>query len=186
MSKKAKISQKDLVLFQHAMQGVRPLSSPKKQSLRIPTMPRRQSIAVTDPSLTNQAHAFSFHETDLLATVSGETMLSFKRSGISDKILRKLRKGQYTIEATLDLHGLSIEMAKTAVNDFLLSCMQDNLRAVLIIHGKGQHDRMPILKNKLNQWLRDISVILAFCSATAAHGRGGAIYVLLKRGHPLA
>src|SRR5205085_11200856 len=116
-----------------------------------------------------------------LDPVQGEEFISYKHSSISNKTLSNLRKGQYTIEATLDLHGLFVEKAKDAVDDFLQQCLHDKVRVVLIIHGKGHHSGMPILKNKLNHWLRELPSVLAFCSAARGHGSRGAIYVLLKR-----
>jgi DNA-nicking Smr family endonuclease len=175
MAKKTKISEEELSTFRQAVEGTKPLTS-NKTRLK-PPAPRRQPIKQAEPEEFN----FDFSNATNQPTVSGTQELLYKHSSISNKILRNLRKGQYNIEAVLDLHGKITDEAMMAVDSFLHQCITERMRVVLIIHGKGHHTPMPILKNKLNQWLRSISVVLAFCSATAKHGGQGAVYVLLKR-----
>lgn len=175
MSKKSDISSEDLEIFHQATKGTKPLHFNKKISLTTKT----KSPVVHKPHKHDE-HTIELTEIKNYPLVTGEELISFKQSGISNKTLRKLRKGQYNVDATLDLHGLSVEKAKNEVESFLQHCLQNRMRVVLIIHGKGHHSHQPILKNKLNQWLRETNMILAFCSAGTFHGNRGAIYVLLK------
>jgi DNA-nicking Smr family endonuclease len=92
---------------------------------------------------------------------------------------------QYTIEASLDLHGMVVTEARNALSHFLMECHRQGIRQVLIIHGKGRANPYPILKNKLNHWLRQADNVLAFCSVKASDGSSGALHVLLKRMHKL-
>jgi len=81
------------------------------------------------------------------------------------------------------LHGMTIPLAHNALASFLQECQQFKIRCVRIIHGKGwgsKHHK-PILKTKLNTWLQQDDIILAFCSAPIEDGGTGAVYVLLKR-----
>ena len=123
----------------------------------------------------------SFHEFDPQPILTPECGLSYHQSGIGHKILRNLRKGQYNVDAVLDLHGMTVELARHNLKEFLQQCLLTQSRVALIIHGKGKHNQVPILKNKLNQWLRTLDIVLAFCSATNQHGQRGAVYVYLKR-----
>ena len=97
-------------------------------------------------------------------------------------MLKKLRKGYFSIEAELDLHGLTSREAKQHFSDFLRNCTERCLRCVHIIHGKGYRsfNNTPVLKNKLNIWLKHYPAVLAFCSANPADGGTGAVYILLK------
>lgn len=174
MSSKKKISQVDLDAFYQAIKGTKPL--PQKK-IRL----TKQAHSIKKNIAKDHENQFEFDETDDLPTLKSDEFISYKHDAISHKTLRKLRKGQYNVDAILDLHGLTIEKARAAVGHFLQTCLRENCRVVLIIHGKGLHRDKPILKNKLNHWLRHLNVVLAFCSATAAHGSRGAIYVLLKR-----
>lgn len=109
--------------------------------------------------------------------------LSFARTGLQHNVLRKLRRGQFSIEAELDLHRMTSEQARQAVAVFLPQMSRSGKRCIRIIHGKGHGsiNKMPVLKNKLNHWLRQRDEVLAFCSARPVDGGTGAVYVLLKR-----
>ena len=98
-------------------------------------------------------------------------------------ILRKLRRGQFQVGAALDLHGMTVATARDALAAFLQHARRDSLGCVRIIHGKGKrsHHRGPVLKQKINHWLRQRDEVLAFCSARPMDGGTGAIYVLLRK-----
>lgn len=109
--------------------------------------------------------------------------LFFRRDGIQQQVMRKLRRGQYAIESELDLHGMTVSIAKKELDGFLSYCQSTNRRCIRIIHGKGHGsvNKIPVLKNKLNKWLQKDDSILAFCSAPANDGGTGAVYVLIKK-----
>ena len=180
MAKKPPITQDDLDSFHQAVKDVKPL---KQQKVSLPSKPapkfKKKSNEASDPFQDKRPPLF--HDVTGIPEVASEEYILYKHSSISNKALRKLRKGQYTIEAVLDLHGMTIDEAMTAVDDFLHQCLRERMRIVLVIHGKGHSSSVPILKNKLNQWLRTTDTVLAFCSAAPHHGSRGAMYVLLKR-----
>lgn len=177
MIKKKEPPAEDLALFHEAMKGSVPLIQKKNRITKpAPAINRdRKKIPDEEPE-----EFFSDIDEKDFPEVRGEEFISYKQAAISHKTLRKLRKGQYNVEAILDLHGMNTEEAKIAVEQFLIQCLQRQVRVVLIIHGKGHHSQGPVLKNKLNHWLRATKSILAFCSAAPEHGSRGAIYVLLK------
>lgn len=176
MAKKTKITPEDLAAFHSAIAGTKPLRPNEKVQL---APPRSRSRPTIRPSMETE-NKFQFSDAERLTPVQGHEFIEYKQTCISNKILRKLRKGQYNVDAILDLHGMTVEEARTAVDSCLQECLQEKTRVLLIIHGKGHRSQMPILKNKLNHWLRETHLVLAFCSATPAHGGCGAVYVLLK------
>ncbi len=111
----------------------------------------------------------------------GDT-LSYVQSGIQKQVFRKLKRGQYSIEAELDLHGLTRDEAQQQLNEFILEVRERGMRCVRIIHGKGygSSNNGPVIKPLVNQWLRKRNEILAFCSARPVDGGTGAVYVLIK------
>jgi DNA-nicking Smr family endonuclease len=115
------------------------------------------------------------------AIESGEE-LAYVRPGFSPAMLRKLRRGHWVVEASLDLHGLNRSEAAAAVREFLRECRARRLGCVRIVHGKGlgSRNREPVLKGKVHHWLRLRDEVLAFSQAPAAHGGAGAVLVLLK------
>jgi len=112
---------------------------------------------------------------------SGEE-LAFVRNGYSPAMLRKLRRGHWVVEDSVDLHGLNRAQAATAVREFLRSARARRLGCVRIVHGKGlgSQNREPVLKKKVYHWLKLRDEVLAFAQAPAAHGGAGALLVLLK------
>jgi DNA-nicking Smr family endonuclease len=176
MLKKTAIIIPDTEAFQAAMTGVRPLKLTKTILSPIVKSPSRAKPVIHDAPLEL---AFSDHE--YLAPVDSLDELHYACSGVQHKMLRKLRGGQYNVEAILDLHGQTIDTARLSLSEFLLDCQRLGYRHILIVHGKGRGTNKPILKNKLNHWLRDTNLVLAFSSATPNNGSSGALYVLLRR-----
>jgi len=108
--------------------------------------------------------------------------LEFKRDGVQNGVYRNLRLGKYSVDARLDLHRHSVEMARRAVLDFVRDCIEADVRCALITHGKGEGRKQPaVLKSCVNAWLPQLHEVLAFHSAQKQHGGLGATYVLLRK-----
>ena len=86
------------------------------------------------------------------------------------------------IDGVLDLHTFHPKDVKDLVPEYLRECRSQGVYHVRIIHGKGygSEDKQPVLKRKLNLWLRQREDVLAFTSATRRDGGTGAAYVLLR------
>jgi DNA-nicking Smr family endonuclease len=107
-------------------------------------------------------------------------------AGIDPNLARKLRRGEFAVQGHVDLHGMTREEAKRAVEDFLRRSRSAGKRCVLVVHGRGLHskDQLPVLKDALRTWLstaRFARHVLAFATARPVDGGGGALYVLLRR-----
>jgi len=166
-------------LFRKAVGNIRPV----KQDKIPPHRPRRKPVP--EQTRRDQREVISSllsDEYDSAEIETGEELLHI-RPGLQQTVIRKLRRGQYAIEAELDLHGATVMQAREAVNEFLGDARERGKRCVRIIHGKGNSSagKMPVLKGKVNSWLRQKDEVLAFCSARPNDGGTGAVYVLLKR-----
>jgi len=131
----------------------------------------------------------------LRALVSGEApfdladsdeFIEGRAAGLDPSVARKLRKGEYAVQGHIDLHGLTREEAKQAVDRFLKAARADGKRCVLVVHGRGMHsrDQVPVLKEALRTWLATARFgrhVLAFATARPQDGGAGALYVLLRR-----
>ncbi len=163
----------DLMLFQEAVQGVKPLQQESTLPYRKPRRPEPLPPEV-EPK-----------QRSTLADMDIETAeeLLFVRPGVQKRVMRALQKGHIPPADSLDLHGLRVRQAQPVFIRFLKQAQQRQLRCVLIIHGKGREsaNNQPVLKQKTNQWLRQFPFVLAFCSATHFDGGTGATYVLLSR-----
>jgi DNA-nicking Smr family endonuclease len=169
----------DTSLFHQAVSGVRPI----KQDRKPPTAKKPKPI----PRKTiedNQAVMQSLlsDEWEPGEVESGEE-LSFSRPGLQHSTFKKLRTGKFVVEGELDLHGQTVVEAREHVAGFIQEAQKRGLRCVRIIHGKGltSPNKLPVLKNKVNNWLQQKDEVMAFCSAQPVDGGTGAVYVLLKK-----
>lgn len=106
--------------------------------------------------------------------------------GLDSRLLRRLRSGEFSVQAHLDLHGFTAEAAKEEVRGFLLRALRAGHRCVLVVHGRGHNspDRRSVLKEGLRSWLTRgelAQIVLAFSTARGCDGGAGATYVLLRR-----
>ena len=169
----------DAELFRQALNGVIPLAPSNRTTARL-SPPHSSPLAhpVHEPEPAQIQDTLSDHG-------AGDTPLTeFMRSGISRMTLRKLRRGQFPIQDSLDLHGLNSDAARKLLLEFLRDATRHSLRCVCVIHGKGWHTDSGegILKIRVRHWLTQCSEVLAFCEAPPNAGGGGAVLVLLKSG----
>jgi DNA-nicking Smr family endonuclease len=117
----------------------------------------------------------------LLQIESGDEW-SFSRPGVSHQTVRRLRRGYWSIEAQLDLHGYNRDEALRELYEFLDDSRGRGFRCVRVVHGKGlsSRDHEPILKAKIGGWLSHRNDVLAFCQARPQDGGSGAVLVLLR------
>jgi DNA-nicking Smr family endonuclease len=107
---------------------------------------------------------------------------TFLRPGVRSDVLAKLRRGHWSLQGEIDLHGATSDEARDTLADFLLDARARGARCVRIIHGKGltSPGREPVLKGKVRRWLAHWDDVLAFCEAPRHAGGGGAVLVLLR------
>lgn len=162
---------KDDDAFREAMSDVTPLATDAAEPYR----KRRKPVPLP-------RHDDDDDQLNDLAVETPE-FLDFRRPGIQRRVYRDLQRGVIEPEATLDLHGMRVVDARSALPRFLRHALHSGKRCVKIIHGKGRGSggTQPVLKQKANQWLLQRDEVLAFCSAPRWDGGTGAAYVLLKR-----
>lgn len=128
---------------------------------------------VIDELLSSSDEATSFESGD---------ELTYLRDGYPSRLLKRLRRGEFSIQDELDLHGMIAVDAKEQTHYFINECARDKVRAIRIVHGKGLNSRgrKPVIKNLLLGWLKKNNHVVAVCSTPANDGGTGAVYVLLK------
>ncbi len=166
----------DSDIFRQAMGKVKPIRGSNRVLLKPP--PRRVVHQPELPQSTDNGDFFS----DAPINEDCPDILSFARSGLQHSILKRLRQGKMPVENSLDLHGLTVQQARTALIHFLRDCDNMAYRHVIIIHGKGYRSKTkPVIKPMLNRWLRLAPGVLAFHSALPEDGGSGALYVMLRK-----
>jgi DNA-nicking Smr family endonuclease len=106
--------------------------------------------------------------------------------GVDRRLAQRLHRGDYAVQAHIDLHGHTVEEAKVVVERFVTAAYAAGQRCILLIHGRGLNskDNRPVLKEQVRIWLshgRLSRLVLAFATAPVTNGGAGAVYVLLRR-----
>ena len=169
----------DAALFRDAIRGVAPLAASGRvtASAKAHPQPIPRQVPREQPAEPNDA----LSDFISLEIAAGDEW-SFMRPGISHQTLRRLRRGYWSIEAQLDLHGFARDEARMELAHFLDDSIRHSLRCVRVIHGKGRSSRNgePVLKARVGSWLSQRGEVLAFCQAKPEDGGSGAVLVLLK------
>lgn len=165
-------------LFREAVRGTRALrAEPRAGARRRRPPPRARFARAERAAVLVESLDVPWPEAGI---ETGEE-LAFRRPGVQESVLRRLRRGEYRVEAEVDLHGLTAAEAKAELRAFLAEAIARQLRCVRIVHGKGLRSgqRGPVLKQTVNALLRRVGAVAAFSSARQVDGGTGAVYVLL-------
>lgn len=176
-------TQADRALFRAATAGAQPLDRPahpppaglqRKPPEAIPLQRVRDEQAALREAMSDELDLDHLLETD--------ATLSWRRDGIGSDTVRKLRRGHWTIQNEIDLHGLRRDEAREALGQFLRAALQREWRCVRVIHGKGLSSplREPVLKHKVRSWLMQRDEVLAYVQARPSDGGAGALVLLLR------
>lgn len=166
--------------FARAVGPVARLADPGRASRALPApepMPRQREADEAQALAASLSDEFDVGT--LLDTDDG---LSFRRPGIGADVLTRLRRGQWSIQRQIDLHGMTRDVAREALAQFVRQAARDGLRCVRVVHGKGNGSpgREPVLKAKVRAWLVQKQEVIAFAQASAADGGHGALLVVLR------
>ncbi|HUO04038.1 MAG TPA: Smr/MutS family protein [Candidatus Binataceae bacterium] len=167
-----------------ALAGVRPLNGTR--AARIPIEPVvTHTITSEDAEVIAQLNDLVSGQAPFDITESDEYVEGC-RVGLDPRLLSRLRRAEYAMQAHVDLHRLVREDAKSKLEAFVADSVRKGHRAVLVVHGKGLNSAggQPVLKQACAQWLSHGTIgghVLAFASARQPDGGAGAMYVLLRR-----
>ena len=167
-------------LFQRAAGKVQPLAQHGRvHHAPDPVAPVPAQRQLDDQRVLKESISDEFDAATLLET---DEALSYRRHGVGIDVARKLRRGHWSIQSELDLHGLRSDDAREALASFLREAVRQGLRCVRVVHGKGlgSPGKSPVLKGKVHSWLVQKDEVLAFVQARGDEGGAGAVVVLLK------
>ena len=166
-------------LFTRAVGQVQPIAAKPRVQVNIPApVPRRLQQDIDDAAALQESMSDEFDVSTLLDV---DDQMSFRRPGIGTDVTRKLRKGEWSIQGQIDLHGLRSDEARNAVGQFIRDAKRMGWRCVRVVHGKGlgSPGKEPVLKSKVQRWLVQKNEVLAFVQAKPSDGGAGALVVLL-------
>ena len=167
-------------LFQRAVGAVQPLTpQPRVLLTGEPAPPLAFQQKIDDDNVLRESLSDDFDVSTLLDT---DDELSYRRTGIGTDVTQKLRKGHWSMQGQLDLHGMRSDEAREALGQFIRDANKRGWRCVRVVHGKGlgSPGKTPVLKAKVQRWLVQKNEVLAFVQAKGPEGGAGALVVLLR------
>lgn len=179
----SKLTNEDKSLFAEAVKDVTQLNP---LPTVVMTSSYRQKPRLNQPHSMPTDFSAPKMEADDVSSVSAHQKLLFKRPQLDSKAFKRIQKGLFDTYWQLDLHGLTELAADQQLQRFIQEALDEKARYLIIIHGKGYNSdtHQPVLKNLVNQRLRQFSQILGFCSAQPKDGGTGAVYVFLQKQDP--
>jgi DNA-nicking Smr family endonuclease len=182
-AKRAAQAARDANVFRDSIGDIAPLSGkgaanrvehPRQPPDPVARQTQEDEAAVLFESLSDEFDPEALFDTD--------DRLSYRRPSISRDTLVKLQRGDWVVQAQIDLHGMRRDEAREALSAFLHDAVKRGLRCVRVIHGKGlgSVNREPVLKDKVRSWLAQKNEVLAWVQAQGRDGGGGALVVLLQ------
>jgi DNA-nicking Smr family endonuclease len=159
--------------MQQAFDGVRPLNG---STARIGVQPKVTKTIVSEDAevLAQLSDLVSGHAPFELTET--EEYVEGARHGLDPRLVSRLRRGEFSTQGHIDLHGMTQPDAKLALEEFILDSVRKGRRAVLIVHGRGLRSPggQPVLKHAAAQWLSHGFI-------GGYDGGAGALWVLLRR-----
>ena len=167
-------------LFQAAVGQVQRLAHPPLANLKpAPPQPIPKQHLLDEAAALQEAIS---DEVDVSSLLETDERLSFRRAGVGPDVTQKLRRGKWSIQRQVDLHGLRTDEAREALTSFIREAHRQGIRCVRVVTGKGlgSPGKEPVLKDKVHRWLVQKAEVMAFVQAQPAHGGAGALVVLLQ------
>jgi DNA-nicking Smr family endonuclease len=166
-------------IFLAAMSDVKPLKPDNRQEKfksKPPPLPRQSLLdeeMVKHELLENVADPADFE--------TGEELF-YLRPDYNPRLLRRLRRGHFSVADTIDLHHMSESTSRDVLIQFLLHAIRSGYGSVRVIHGKGlRSNGPPKLKIMTRSVLRKTPQVIAFASCRPVDGGTGAVNILLKQ-----
>lgn len=174
----ATLNDEDSRLFRDAIGDVRKLAPVAPPPAMPKPEPHPYMLEADEAAVPGELLDMSF---DPAVMEIGEE-LSYLRDGYPPKLLRQLKRGQFSVQDDIDLHQMNAAAAQATIADFLSQAAERGLRCVRIVHGKGLRSKAagPVLKILTDRLLRRRNDVIAFASARPMQGGTGAVVVLLR------
>jgi DNA-nicking Smr family endonuclease len=174
----------DSQLLEEALRNVRPLSGPRHAPPASERGPTRAIVSEDAEVLAELSDLIAGQgQFDITET---EEYVEGARAGLDPRLIVRLRRGEFPLEAHLDLHGMTQPDSRQALNEFIQESARNGRRTVLVVPGRGlgSPGGRPVLKHAVVQWLSHgmlSGYVLGFVTARPTDGGAGALYVLLRR-----
>ena len=180
LSKKIPLETKtDDDIFHDAMADVREIKEFRQIPLKKP--PKFKLVPPHKDDSIEELRRIIRGEIKITLSDTGE-YIEWIHPGMRKDIARKLHQGYFSVQDSIDLHGLNLIEAEEVFCSFFAGALKKRLFCIKVIHGRGlRSPGGPVLKEALQKWLQgSLRYILAYSTAKSCDGGLGATYIILK------
>lgn len=179
-SSSSPLSEDDIALFREAAQGTAPIEQDKRppEPPKVAALKRRSNRDSSShpKDIAAASREASQYFSDGFEAHFGDGTMQFTAEGESSYLTKQLRRGDYTPELLLDLHGMTLATARQELAALLIACEKERIDCCCIMHGHGSGK----LKQQIPHWLVQHPLIRAFHQAPREWGGDASLLVLLR------
>lgn len=134
-------------------------------------------------SAEEQLDELNFLSDDFVDLLPPFDPIEYRREGIQQGVVDKLKHGGYSVQAQLHLLRRPLAECRRMLFPFIQDAYSHDLRSVLIVHGRGRELDSPanVLRSYLAKWLCQFEEVQAYVSAQPSEGGLGATWVMLRK-----
>lgn len=173
MKKKSSLSAEDKALFRGLMSGTREIIQDKVVHR---AAHKKTGVLPEKRLISEQIDASHYFSDEFQPLLSNDGPSRYVREDVSHFELKKLRRGGYSPDLFLDLHGLTQQQAKQELGALIAACRREHIWCACVMHGHGKH----ILKQQTPLWLAQHPHVMAFHQAPKLYGGDAALLVLIE------
>ena len=165
------LDEEAISLFRAEMKGVKPL----KQDTFVAARPHKKKAQATIKEQREQQDTLFYFSDEYEPLLNEESAVKYLRENEDSHLLKKLRRGDFSPEIFLDLHGLTREQAKLELAALIQTCEKEHLYCASVMTGYGTYT----LKRQIPRWLVQHPKVRALHQAPKEWGGEAAILILI-------
>ena len=165
------LDEEAISLFRAEMKGVKPL----KQDTFMAARPHKKKAQATIKEQREQQDTLFYFSDEYEPLLNEESAVKYLRENEDSHLLKQLRRGDFSPEIFLDLHGLTREQAKLELAALIQTCEKEHLYCASIMTGYGTYT----LKRQIPRWLVQHPKVRALHQAPKEWGGEAAILILI-------
>ena len=176
---KRRLTNLELQAWRRITRSVRPLTPEKMADQNLEADIPEQAPHKQEP----KAYTPNFRA---IVAAQTPTQKPRRQTVVNRKPEKRVRRGKLEIDATIDLHGLTVLQAIGRLQQFLNFQTNTQAHCILVITGKG-HPTEGKIRREFRLWLEHpdtAKIVSGYSEAHARHGGSGAFYVFLRKAKP--
>ncbi|AKH62071.1 MULTISPECIES: endonuclease SmrB [Photorhabdus] len=178
MKNKYSLNEEEISLFKESVAGTKCIN---QDTVLHPPRRKKTSHIAPERIQQEQIDASYYFSDEFQPNLDTEGPTRYVREGASHYELKKLRRGDYSPELFLDLHGLTQMQAKQEIGALIAACRREHVYCACVMHGHGKH----ILKQQTPLWLAQHPDIIAFHQAPKEWGGNASLLILVELDDPI-